>query len=198
MDTAGWQTFDQYGIAFDYPAEWEILRNVCSDCEVDDPPLEENEFTAWDIADAEGNRLATVHPNSATDTDGDFGRYDRTDLERVPVTGIDHEAVSVVFEHTAIDLSRAPEGRRDAKQTASMFVSSDRQLAKRDEHPFLPFFQPRAEVSTMLLTTDGFLEIGGLDPEHLGVGQAREFMDSQRYRTMREVMLSVRAGGSGI
>lgn len=194
IDTSDWQTFDKYGIAFDYPADWEILPYTCDGCEVDDPPLPEDEYTPWNIVDENGVRVAHVFPNFVGDTDGDTGLYKRTDLDTAAVEGIGYEPTSMVFEHVRIDYSQAPVAGTDRRaQQARLMIFSDANLATRDKHPFLPVFQPRSGATTWIQTTPEFMETGGMDKNHVTKGKARQFMDSENYRTMRQVMLSVRA-----
>jgi hypothetical protein len=57
----------------------------------------------------------------------------------------------------------------------------------------MPVFHSRAEAATWIQTTPEFMEAGGMDKDHLTLGNARQFMDSEGYRTMKQVMLSVRA-----
>ncbi|MFL4475438.1 hypothetical protein ACIPVK_15675 [Paeniglutamicibacter sp. MACA_103] len=195
IDTSEWQTFDKYGIAFDYPADWEILRYTCDGCEVDDPPLPENEYTPWNIVDENGVRVAHVFPNFVGDTDGDMGLYSRTDLDTAAAQGIGYEPTSLVFEHVRIDYSQASvTGTERKAQQAKLMLSSDANLATRDQYPFLPYFHPRAGAATWIQTTPEFMETGGMDQNHVTKGEARQFMDSESYRTMKQVMLSVRAG----
>ncbi|MCV9994210.1 hypothetical protein OIU93_07845 [Paeniglutamicibacter sp. ZC-3] len=63
----------------------------------------------------------------------------------------------------------------------------------RGQDPFLPVFHSRAEAAIWIQTTPEFTEAGGMDKDHVTLGNARQFMDSERYRTMKQVMLSVRA-----
>lgn len=194
IDTSDWQTFDKYGIAFDHPADWEILPYACDGCEVDDPPLPESEYTPWNIVDWNGVLVAHVFPNFVGDTDGDTGLYVRTDLDTAAVEGIGYEPTSLVFEHVKIDYSQASvTGAERKAQQAKLMISSDERLATRDQYPFLPVFHSRAEAATWIQTTPEFMEAGGMDKDHVTLGNARQFMDSEGYRTMKQVMLSVRA-----
>ncbi|MET0978338.1 MAG: hypothetical protein ABWX63_05925 [Paeniglutamicibacter terrestris] len=194
INASDWQTFDKYGIAFEYPADWAIVPYPCDGCEVNDPPLPENEYSAWNIVDQNGVLVANVFPNFVGDTDGNMGIYSRTDLDTAVVQGIDYEPTSLVFEHVRIDYSQGEPTVTERKaQQATLMLSSDANLATRDQNPFLVYFHPRAEVATWIQTTPEFMETGGMDKNHVSKGKAKQFMKTESYQRMKTVLLSVRA-----
>ncbi|MEE1620997.1 hypothetical protein ACQ3I4_08295 [Zafaria sp. Z1313] len=184
----GWKTWSKWDLSFKYPAQWSVEWH---------PYDVENEYSSYDVFDARGKLIATFAGVSATDTDGDMGTYEYTDLERTPLPGFADGDPVLMFEH--MDITQPddlPEGADvEDSQRARLMLTDEYTVDQRGDRPTLSGFRFSTERNPDFVSAEGFLDFNGIDPTAVTVDQAREFMKTERYRALRQMMLSLEYTG---
>lgn len=186
IDTTGWKTFATQGLSFRYPPDWNIEEDDCSNCNATAKPLADP-FTKWDIENSDGNEIAEFRADSSTDTDGDMSTYKRTVLESTPVKADFLAPAEVVFEHQVLNTP----GKQE-EQKVVLMVNDAAAAKARDESPAPSFFRPAQDFGSQMTSSDDLAEELGFDDDHVSLADARKIMQSQDYRLLRAVMLSMR------
>ncbi|MGL3805443.1 hypothetical protein ACSYDW_05040 [Paeniglutamicibacter sp. R2-26] len=187
VDTSGWKSFETFGVGFRYPAHWSVVpKMACEGCEPSGDPRQDP-YAKWNILDANGIPIAEFGANSAEDNAGD-ATYVRTRLETIELDSNMATPTVVLFEHS---LANTP--TRENNRTAALMVDEAALAAERDEFPQLAYFRPRKDAAAMLETTNGFAKSLGFTAQDVSLGDAVEMMDTEGYRDMVALMLSVRA-----
>ena len=190
IDTADWKTFSTQGISFKHPVEWTIEADPCDDCNSSAEPHDDR-YTKWDIKNSSGTEIAEFRADSAIDTDGDTGVYDRTVLESTPSEAQLLAPAEVVFEHMVVDDADDDD---EQEQRVLLMLNDTAATKKRDEKPALSYFSPAKDLSSQMFSTDDFVDDLGFDEDHVSKEDAAKIMTSEDYRRLRAMMLSVRLG----
>ncbi|MFF5792198.1 hypothetical protein ACFY5D_09135 [Paeniglutamicibacter sp. NPDC012692] len=189
VDTSDWKSFETFGVGFKYPAEWKVVaKKDCEGCEPAGDP-KKNPYAKWNIVDADGIEIAEFSADSADDNSGD-ATYVRTRLETIKVDSNLATPTVVLFEH-----SKANKPTKENNLTAALMVDEATLAAERDELPQIAYFHPRKDVSAMLETTNGFAKSLGFKVQDVSLEDAKKMMETDGYRNMVALMLSVKAVG---
>lgn len=190
IDTSGWKTFSTQGISFKHPVDWAIEADECGDCNSSADPHDDR-YTKWDIKDSSGTEIAEFRADSAIDTDGDTGVYDRTVLESTPSKAQLFAPAEVVFEHMVVDDADDDD---EQEQRVLLMLNDTAATKKRDEKPALSYFSSAKDLSSQMISTDDFVDDLGFDEDHVSKEDVAKIMASEDYRQLRAMMLSVRIG----
>lgn len=190
IDISGWKTFSTQGISFKHPADWAIESDPCDDCNSSDDPHDDR-YTKWDIKNSSGTEIAEFRADSAIDTDGDTGVYDRTVLESTASKAQLFAPAEVVFEHMVVDDADDDD---EQEQRVLLMLNDTAATKKRDEKPALSHFSSTKDLSSQMISTDDFVDDLGFDEDHVSKEDAAKIMASKDYRQLRAMMLSVRLG----
>ena len=181
------QSHEIHGISFMTPEGWTAKGD---DCEGECAQWDE-----WEVKDESGKHVLTLIPTTATSPDGDMNLYEREILDREELPDPDmpgskfHPASLIAEFYEATDQQ---DGEKDTGFTISLV--DDEVLEQRTENPDLNFFKI-GEQSPMFWVEEDYMEDFGVGDEPTQE-QAQQFVDSEQYALVREILLSVAPAAS--
>lgn len=184
IDTSNWKTFTAHGISFKYPSNWTIRMDDLDDHPTPDP---DNPYQDWDIVTEKGHSIATFEANSAKDTDGDLATYKRTTLETETVPAKLHTPAVFVAEQFV----QTDSGDDSKDEKFIMFLSTKDRAEDRGTDPALSYFMPVADFYSIFESDGDLPEALGIDDDQVTLEAAKRIMESQEYRNLKAMMLSV-------
>ncbi|MCS3493041.1 hypothetical protein M2368_002052 [Arthrobacter sp. JUb119] len=175
------QEHEVHSIQFMTPEQWTATGDDCEgEC---------TEWDEWEIKDAQGKHVLTLIPTTATSPDGDVSLYERELLEREelpdPGAGTGFHPASFIAEFW--ESTSQEDGEKESGFDIALV--DDQVLAQRNENPDLNFFKV-GEQSPMMWVEEDYLEDRGV-PDDPVKQQAQQFLDTQEYALVREILLSV-------
>lgn len=171
-----WRTVSYDELAFDIPADWEIAKQCTGECSA--------ETTSYGVRDAEHRLVLQFTTTSATDADGDSNTYQREVFDSA-ATQLEHRPASMVSYYWG-----ASGGARDL----AVAVIDDREWQSRTEVPALDYFKTSSDAWPMMWMSHDYLQALGIDPDgQTSREEARAFLGTGEYATLKEVMTSVRS-----
>ena len=175
------QVHEVHGIRFFTPEQWTATGDDCDgEC---------TEWDEWEIKNAQGKQVLTLIPTTATSPDGDMALYERELLDRKE---LENPGADTGFHPTSLiaefwESTDQEDGEKDSGFGIALI--DDEELAKRDENPDLNFFRI-GEQSPMMWVEEDYLEDHGV-PDDPTKQQAQQFLDTEQYALVRDILLSV-------
>lgn len=178
------ESHDVFGIHFMTPEGWTVKGDDCDgEC---------SKWDEWEISDAKGKHVLTLNPTTATSPDGDPGLYERELLEQTELKS-STEANSKVKPTSLIAEFWESTSQEDGEKDTGFDIAlvDMKTLESRTENPDLNYFIV-GDQAPMFWVEDDYMEDFGVDDDPTKQ-QASQFLESEQYALIREIMLSVRA-----